>query len=114
MDVSHVQTVLANGTKHEIGDCWLMLEGNFEFNCVLLRLLRPDTVLYSECERIVYLIELTIHFEDAIEEAFERKKLRNAELMGMRERKRCWQAHTRPVEIDVRGFVATNQPQRFC
>ena len=62
-------------------------------------------VLYSECERIVYFIELTIPFEDAIEEAFERKKLKYAELV-VEARERGWQAHTRPVEIGVRGFVA--------
>ena len=37
--------------------------------------MRPDIVLYSECEHIVYFTELTIHFEDAIEKAFERKKV---------------------------------------
>ena len=31
--------------------------------------------LYSECERVVYLIELMIPFEDAMEEVFIRKKL---------------------------------------
>ena len=39
-------------------------------------------VLYSECEHIVYFIALTIPFEDAIEEPFERKKLKNAELVA--------------------------------
>ena len=32
--------------------------------------MRSDMVLYSECERIIYYIELRIPFEDAIEEAF--------------------------------------------
>ena len=39
-------------------------------------------VLCSECERIVYLIELTIPFQDAIQEAFERKALEYAELVA--------------------------------
>ena len=39
--------------------------------CIVVTM-RPDMVLYSECKRIVYIIELTIPFEDAIEEAFER------------------------------------------
>ena len=43
--------------------------------------MRLDMVLYSECEHIVYLIELTILFEDVIEEAFERKKLKYVELV---------------------------------
>ena len=73
--------------------------------CIVVTAMRPDMVLYSECERIVYFIELTIPFEDAIEEAFERKKLKYVELVAQ-ERQRGWQAHTRPVEIGVRGFVA--------
>ena len=43
-----------------------------------------------------------IPFEDVIEEAFERKRLKYPELVAeMRE-----QVHTRPVKISVRGFVA--------
>ena len=43
-------------------------------------------------------------FEDAAE-AFERRNLKYAELVA-EVRERGWQAHTRPVEIGVRGFVA--------
>ena len=40
-----------------------------------------------------------------IEEAFERKNLKYAELVA-EVRERDWQAHTIPVEIGGRGFVA--------
>ena len=43
-------------------------------------------------------------FEDAAE-AFERRNLKYAELVA-EVRERGWQAHTRPVEIGLRGFVA--------
>ena len=65
--------------------------------CIVVAAMRPDMVLYSECECIVYFIELMIPFEDAIEEAFERKKLKYAELVA-EAREQGWQAHTRPVE----------------
>ena len=39
-------------------------------------------VLNSECECIVYFMKLTIPFEDVIEEAFERKKLKYAEVVA--------------------------------
>lgn len=42
---------------------------------------RPD-VVYDECERVVYFIELTSPFENATEKAFERKKLKYAELVA--------------------------------
>ena len=41
--------------------------------------MRPDMVLYSECEGIVYCFELTIPSEDTMEKAFERKELKCAE-----------------------------------
>ena len=46
-----------------------------------------------------------ILFEDAIEEAFERRKQKYAELVA-EAREWGWQACTRPVEIGARGFVA--------
>ena len=73
---------------------------------------RPDMLLYSDCKCIVYFIELAIPFEDVIEKALERKKLKYAEL-GAEARKRSWQEHTRPVEIGVRGFVAKSTTTHF-
>ena len=58
-----------------------------------------------QCEHIVHFIELTIPFEGAIEAAFERKKLKYAELVAEASQQGC-QAHTRPLEIGVSGFVA--------
>ena len=43
--------------------------------------MRPDMALYSEGEGVVYFIELTIPFEDMIEEAFDRKRLKYMELV---------------------------------
>ena len=60
-------------------------------------------VLYSECDRIIYFLELTIPFEDAIEESFERKTLKYAELVT-EAREWGWQAYTRQVEKGVKGF----------
>ncbi|MGH0118021.1 UNVERIFIED_CONTAM: hypothetical protein FKN15_047026 [Acipenser sinensis] len=49
--------------------------------------LRPDIVLWSGSARLVHLVELTVPWEDAVDEAYERKKLY-------------------PVEVGCRGFVA--------
>ena len=76
VDTRHIKTVLANGTKHRIGDYWLMSESNFKFHSTVVTAMRPDLVLYSKCEHIVYFIQLTILFKDTIEEAFERKNLK--------------------------------------
>ena len=53
---------------------------------------------FLECKHIINFIESTIPSDDTIEEAFERKKLKYAELV-VEVRERGWQAHTRPVEI---------------
>ena len=50
VDTKDVQKVLANGAKHRIENCWLMLEGNFKFKCNVVTAMRPDVVVYSEWE----------------------------------------------------------------
>lgn len=73
-DTRHVQTVLPNGAKRTIWDCWLMIGRQLQVpQCIVETTMRPDMALYSECERIFYFIELMIPFEDANEEAFEAK-----------------------------------------
>ena len=67
--------------------------------------LRPDLLLWSEVEKIVYFIELTVPWEDRVEEAYERKKARYAEMAAEAEQ-RGWRARVRPVEVGCRGFVA--------
>uniref|UniRef100_A0A3B1K6T8 Reverse transcriptase domain-containing protein n=1 Tax=Astyanax mexicanus TaxID=7994 RepID=A0A3B1K6T8_ASTMX len=73
--------------------------------CILVTTLRPDVVLYSESKRIVYFIELTVPFEDEVDGAYERKRLKYTDLVA-EVRERGWQAYIRPVEVGTRGFVA--------
>ena len=61
--------------------------------------------------KLVYIIELTVPWEDAVEEA--RKKLQYFNLAA--EAEDCgWKARVRPVEVECRGFVAgsTAKPLR--
>ena len=69
--------------------------------------LRPDLVLWSPSLKKVYIIELTVPWEDAMEEAYERKHLRYSELAA-EARQRGWNAEVRPVEVGCRGFVGTS------
>ncbi|XP_063058330.1 uncharacterized protein LOC134451862 [Engraulis encrasicolus] len=66
--------------------------------------LRPDLVLWSASVRRVYIVELTVPWEDNLGEAFERKKLRYAELAADAEQQ-GWKAIVLPVEVGCRGFV---------
>ncbi|MGH0175289.1 UNVERIFIED_CONTAM: hypothetical protein FKN15_069979 [Acipenser sinensis] len=49
--------------------------------------------------------ELTVPWEDAVDEAYERKKLRYAQLATEAEQ-RGWRVRVYPVEVGCRGFVA--------
>ncbi|KAL6484312.1 hypothetical protein MHYP_G00063570 [Metynnis hypsauchen] len=66
--------------------------------------LRPDLVLWSPSLRKVYMVELTVPWEDSMEEAYERKHLRYSELAA-EARHQGWNTEVRPVEVGCRGFV---------
>ena len=67
--------------------------------------LRPDIVLSSDSTRQVVLLELTVPWEDRLEEAFERKLSKYTELA-----EHCqqagWRVRCLPVEVGCRGFAA--------
>lgn len=69
--------------------------------------LRPDLVLWSPSLKSVYIAELTVPWENAVEEAYERKKLRYTELAADAQQ-RGWKAKVYPVEVGCRGFVASS------
>ncbi|XP_075904972.1 uncharacterized protein LOC142903304 [Nelusetta ayraudi] len=67
--------------------------------------LRPDIVLSSVSSRQVLMLELTVPWEDRIEEANERKRSKYQELV-----EQCqqggWKARCEPIEVGCRGFGA--------
>lgn len=66
--------------------------------------LRPDIVLSSVSLRQALLIELTVPWEDRIEEANERKRAKYQELVEQCQR-RGWKARCEPIEVGCRGFA---------
>ncbi|XP_053332775.1 uncharacterized protein LOC128506382 [Clarias gariepinus] len=67
--------------------------------------LRPDIVLVSEATKQAVLLELTVPWEDRLEEAFERKLSRYAGLVSDCQQA-GWRARCLPVEVGCRGFAA--------
>ncbi|KAL0148307.1 hypothetical protein M9458_056369 [Cirrhinus mrigala] len=65
---------------------------------------RPDMVLTSEFTKQVVILELTVPWEDRIEEAHKRKMAKYAELSS-----ECWnngwKVRCEPVEVGCRGFA---------
>ncbi len=66
--------------------------------------LRPDVVLTSESTKQVVLVELTVPWEDRVEEANERKRANYSELVTEC-RSNGWKARGEPVEVGCRGFA---------
>ncbi len=58
--------------------------------------LLPDLVLWSNSCQLTYIIKLTVPWEDAIEEAYERKNLHYSNLAAEAE-DRGWKIRVRPV-----------------
>ena len=72
---------------------------------VVLTMLRPDVVILSRTARIVIMGELTVPWEDNVEEAHDRKKEKYEELV-MQYKEHGWRAHCYPFEVGCRLFVA--------
>lgn len=66
--------------------------------------LRPDIVVTSVASKQVSLLELTVPWEDRMEEAHERKRAKYSELV-----EECqsngWRARCQPIEVGCRGFA---------
>ena len=75
----------------------------FPENIVETRL-RPDIVLFSEASKQVAMLELTVPWEERMEEASERKREKYAELVEEC-RRRGWRARCLPIEVGGRGFA---------
>ncbi|KAL3972475.1 transcription factor E2F4/5 [Sarotherodon galilaeus] len=78
---------------------------------IVTTILPPDLVLWSNSQKLAYVIELTVSWEEA-NEAFECKKLRYANLVAEAE-DRGWKIKVRPVEVGCRGFVASTTAKRL-
>ena len=88
-----------------VGD-WQMridLGKRLRFPDVVTTTLRPDIVVWSESHKKLFMVELTVPWEEAMDAAFERKKDKYHDLEEDVKHK-GWTARTFPVEIGTRGF----------
>ena len=72
---------------------------------IAITLLRPDIVIWSTSSKEVIIGELTVPWEDNIDDAHERKLTKYAELRGECS-DRGWRASCYPFEVGCRGFIA--------
>lgn len=64
---------------------------------------RPDIILFSEAAKTVVLVELTVPWEERMEESHELKAARY-EMLVEEVRQNGWKVHCFPVEVGCRGF----------
>lgn len=89
-------------------EMWVYLNQRLTFPSeIALTNLCPGLVLWSNSCRRVFLVELTVPWEDAIDEAYERKKLHNANLAAEAE-ERGWRVKVHPVGVGCRGSLASS------
>ena len=65
---------------------------------------RPDIVIWSDTVKGVLIVELTVPWEENMEEAFERKKLRY-ENLRMECEDKGWACQEMPIEVGCLGFI---------
>ena len=65
---------------------------------------RPDIVIWSDTVKRVIIVELTVSWEENMEEAFERKKLRY-ENLRMECEDKGWACQVMPIQVGCRGFI---------
>ena len=91
-----------------LADDWKMaadLDRKLVFPNIVTTTLRPDIVIWSEKQRAIIMIELTVPWETRCDEAHERKAEKYANLVEEC-REKGWRAWLFPVEIGARGFPA--------
>ena len=74
---------------------------------------RPDIILWSDTLRLVVMVELTIPAEVNVQAAHSRKRLRYRELsseiqLTTNDEGVGWKVMVLPVEVTVRGFIASS------
>ena len=74
---------------------------------IITTTLRPDLILWSTSQKSLHIVELTVPWEAAVDEAYERKSLKYADITAEAEQ-RGWRTKLLPVEVGCRGFVATS------
>ena len=79
---------------------------------IVITKLRPDIVMYSNKEKMVILIELTVPWEDRFEESHQLKSAKYAGLVSDIT-SNGWRSQCFPVEVGTRGFPATSLRRMF-
>lgn len=71
-------------------------------------------VLWSPTRKLAYVVELTVRWEDGVEEAYERKKNPKYSDLAAEASQNGWKTSIFPVKVGCRGFVARRTGVKGC
>ena len=74
--------------------------------------LRPDMIVTSESTKNIVLIELTVPWEDRIDEAHELKRSKYEPIL-LDAQRNGWTTHNFPIEVGCRGFAGRSLTRLF-
>ena len=74
--------------------------------------LRPDMIIVSEASKSIVLIELTVPWEDRIEEAHELKRSKYEPLL-LDAQQNGWKTFSFPIEVGCKGIVGRSTTGMF-
>ena len=104
-----------NGLLHKSNDWTLLVDVGKQLRIpqeIICTNLRPDIVLYSRQGKCVILVELTVPWEDNLDEAHQRKAAKYAELVSNIEAN-GWRTYYFSVEVGTRGFPSISLRRMF-
>ena len=81
------------------------LDKKLQFPDIVQTSLRPDIVIQSTATKRIVIVELTVHWEERCQSAYELKKAKYTDLQTLC-KERGWQTWLFPVEVGCRGFPA--------
>ncbi|RXN07453.1 reverse transcriptase [Labeo rohita] len=98
---------LTAGLLHKASDWQLQVDLGKQLRFpqhIVITSLRPDMIITSEVSKELIMLELTVPWEERIEEANERKRPKYQELVEEC-RERGWRTIYEPIEVGCRGFA---------
>uniref|UniRef100_A0A673L1F3 Junctional adhesion molecule 2b n=1 Tax=Sinocyclocheilus rhinocerous TaxID=307959 RepID=A0A673L1F3_9TELE len=102
-----VRPQLTTGLLHKASDWQLQVDLGKQLRFpqhIVTTSLRPDMIVTSEVSKQLIMLELTVPWEERIEEANERKRAKYQELVE-KCRERGWRTFYEPIEVGCRGFA---------
>lgn len=89
------------------------LDQKLIFPSEILTSLRPDWILWSTLLNSLYIVELTVPWEEVVGKAHKCKRLKYSSLAAAEMGYHGWKTQVLPLELGCRGIVATTSTKKL-